>query len=292
LFRIFTSWLGDRDGRDVGSGDVPSFLSYLHEYRRKDRGTPLSKSTKNAAYGVVRYAFRMLAARGMSLSDPFVREKRTKLSGHETRRETMSEAEVAAFLDGIDPETQRKARAIFELLYACALRVGEAVALKAGDVDLSERTLTVRKGKGGKDRVVPLTKTACVWLSPYVEGKEAGEPVFQGIAGGQYVRIWFRRRAKEAGIYRPGMSCHSLRHSCATHLLAHGADIRYVQELLGHESVETTVVYTREVVENLKRVYRRYHPRENRLYREVDDAYCEAVAALVRRVRKGAKQGA
>ena len=77
---------------------------------------------------------------------------------------------------------------------------------------------------------------------------------------------------------------HSIRHAAATHLLAHGADLRYVQELLGHESIETTVGYTREQVENLKRIYRRYHPRENGLYREVDEEYRGRVGKLLGRL--------
>ena len=73
---------------------------------------------------------------------------------------------------------------------------------------------------------------------------------------------------KKAAIKKKGVSPHSLRYSCATHLLMNGVDIRYVQELLGHESLETTVVYTRQIVEGLKRVHKMYHPRENELYRE------------------------
>jgi integrase len=70
-----------------------------------------------------------------------------------------------------------------------------------------------------------------------------------------------------------GLTAHSLRHSCATHLLSHGADIRFVQKLLSHASISTTVVYTTELVENLRRIYKSYHPRENQLFREIDEEY-------------------
>ena len=76
-----------------------------------------------------------------------------------------------------------------------------------------------------------------------------------------------------SGLYRAGLSAHSIRHSIATHLLENGADLRYVQELLGHESIETTVLYTNELNENMKRIYKSYHPRENQLWCEVDGEY-------------------
>ena len=78
------------------------------------------------------------------------------------------------------------------------------------------------------------------------------------------LKFWLKR----SGITKKGVSPHSFRHSCATHLLENGADIRYVQELLGHESIETTVLYTREIVKNLKKTHKMYHPRENELYVE------------------------
>lgn len=85
---------------------------------------------------------------------------------------------------------------------------------------------------------------------------------------------------RRAGLCRPGLSAHSIRHSLATHLLENGADLRYVQELLGHESIETTVVYTNELHENMKRIYKSYHPRENQLWREVDEGYLGRLRAL------------
>jgi hypothetical protein len=94
---------------------------------------------------------------------------------------------------------------------------------------------------------------------------------------------------KRSGLYREGLSVHALRHACATHLLAHGADIRYVQGLLGHKSVQTTVRYTNELVENLRRRYLRGHPRENESRRAVDDAYKQGFEGLMRRLEKAMK---
>ena len=90
---------------------------------------------------------------------------------------------------------------------------------------------------------------------------------------GSGINSRFKKLLKQAGLYRPGLTAHSIRHSLGTHLLANGADLRYVQELLGHESIKTTVVYTHELYENMKKIYKSYHPRENQLWQEVDGEY-------------------
>ena len=94
------------------------------------------------------------------------------------------------------------------------------------------------------------------------------------------VRTRFRKYLLSAGLEEQGLTVHSIRHAAATHLLAHGAGVRYVQELLGHRSLKTTQIYTRPDVENIKAVYRTHHPRENRYYREPDEEYLKAVFAL------------
>ena len=161
-------------------------------------------------------------------------------------------------------------RAIVELLYSSALRVSELCGLKLASVDAAERTIRVL-GKGNKERVVPMGQPAHLALEAYLE---AGRPVL--LAGDHSERIFLNTRGQPLGtrtVYQliagllepyPGngpKGPHTLRHSAATHLLDHGADLRSVQELLGHESLATTELYTHVSVERLRSAYDQAHPR-------------------------------
>ena len=145
------------------------------------------------------------------------------------------------------------------------------------DIDIAEREVLVRQGKNRKDRIVPLGTEAARFLEPWIKKGRfwflvATSPpaLFLGRGGGRMseatARGRFSRYLAAVGLEERGFTVHSIRHSCATHLLENGADIRYVQELLGHESIETTADYTRQVVTGLKALHRRFHPRENELY--------------------------
>lgn len=157
--------------------------------------------------------------------------------------------------------------AMLEFLYATGARVAELVGLNIGDIDVSRRTARVT-GKGNKQRVVPFGDAAhdalCAWLQigrPQLAGDT--EAVFVGTRGGRIdprqVRRVVERAAQVTGT--PGLTPHGLRHSAATHLLEGGADLRIVQELLGHSSLQTTQVYTHVSAQRLKDVYARAHPR-------------------------------
>jgi site-specific recombinase XerD len=205
-------------------------------------------------------------------------------------RAVFSEAQIAQFLDSIDIHAPLglRDRALFELMYSSGLRSGEVVKLDRGDLELGQRMLLVRDAKWSKDRVVPVNEVAAAFLALYLpESSDAGQPLFAGPNGrmsAAYLRDRFHLHLAEAGLLGKGFTPHSIRHASATHLLAHGADLRYVQELLGHESIETTVLYTNELLENLKCIYRRFHPRENELYREVDQEYRARVDRLLARL--------
>jgi site-specific recombinase XerD len=160
--------------------------------------------------------------------------------------------------------------------------------LDRGDIELSSRMLIVRDAKWSKDRMVPINEVAAAFLSMYLGSEVRPEqPAFVGQRGriSRYcVKCRFHHHLSNAGLEGKGLTPHSIRHATATHMLAHGADLRYVQELLGHESIETTVIYTNELFENLKRIYKTYHPRENALYREVDEEYRERLERLAARL--------
>jgi site-specific recombinase XerD len=173
-------------------------------------------------------------------------------------------------------------------MYSSGLRINEVARLDAGDVDLSERTLLVREGKGSKDRFVPFSGVARDFLKLYLEEKgnartaedEAFFTGFHGRVKASWIREEFEKRINALGMKRENLTPHSIRHSCATHLLEAGADVRYVQELLGHEYIQTTVKYTHLMIESLKRVYKTFHPRENQYFEEIDREYLTQIGKL------------
>ncbi len=180
----------------------------------------------------------------------------------------LTEAEVEALLSAPDPEEPLglRDRCLLELLYATGLRVSELAALRLGQINLRQGVLRV-VGKGDRERLVPLGEVASGWLERYlgqVRPRGGSDYVFPSPRGGALSRqaLWYRIRhhARRAGIARLP-SPHTLRHSFATHLLNHGADLRVVQLLLGHADLSTTQIYTHVATERLRRLHERHHPR-------------------------------
>jgi len=198
----------------------------------------------------------------------------------------LSEAEMAALLDGIDTRTPlgRRDRAMFELFYASGLRLSELVGVDLEDLDLNGRVVRVL-GKGGKERIVPLNPVAAdairAWMKDRAEIRHKAhgtrhkaegrmhddEPLFVNARGGRItgrsVDRLLRRYVARCST-RMGISPHALRHSFATHLLQRGADLRGIQELLGHARLATTERYTHVNTTQLVEVYRKAHPRAKR----------------------------
>ena len=273
-FFVYLSQKGETDIRAISAGRIEEYFLHL-----KERG--LSSSTRITARSMMRDLFSALSRHELILTNPM---ELTEILIKEpvNLRVILSEGEMKRFLDSISPHTGYglRDRALFELMYVAALRTSEAVRLDVEDVDFSLNEVMVREGKGEKDRIVPLGRIcrAFMWKwvrearSWFLSSKKDGGALFINRRGERIaastVRYLLRRYLKRVGIDKEGVTPHSIRHSCATHLLMHGADIRYVQELLGHESLDTTVVYTRQIVEGLKKMHRMHHPRENELYRE------------------------
>ena len=158
---------------------------------------------------------------------------------------------------------------MLELFYSCGLRRLELCRLESSDFNAERLTLQVRQGKGHKDRMVPVGEEAVRWLERYlVEVRPRlcldtrTKAIFLTGYGGPFnpdvvtrmVRSWLRQVGASKG------SCHLLRHTCATHMLEGGADIRYIQQLLGHENLDTTAIYTQVSILQLQEVHRRCHP--------------------------------
>jgi site-specific recombinase XerD len=185
----------------------------------------------------------------------------TSLSPRRARRlpESPRQKEVESELDGLGPDGPLglRNRALVELVYSAGLRSREAVDLDLADVDFYQEQLHV-KGKGGKERVVPLGEEAAHWVSRYLYEvrpqltREAVDALFLSVRG---------RRLDTSTLRRIAPHPHRLRHAFATHLLEGGADLRVIQELLGHSSLSTTQVYSHVDARRLRRVYDRSHPR-------------------------------
>jgi integrase/recombinase XerC len=170
------------------------------------------------------------------------------------------------------PHIERRDHAIMELLYGTGIRLGECVRLDVTDLDLTQEQLLVRNGKGKKDRVVPIPLRAVRALDVYLRDTRQelvkDRRVLALFTGWQGKRLrpislqaMLKRRAKAARLSVP-LSPHVLRHTCATHLLKGGADVRHVQELLGHAHLDSTARYTRVAITDLSAVVKRAHPRE------------------------------
>jgi integrase/recombinase XerD len=184
---------------------------------------------------------------------------------------TVREIERALAIPAVDSPSGIRDRAMLEMLYSTGLRRAELSGLRVGDVDLERELVFVCAGKGGRDRLVPLGGRACRWLGIYLRASresiagqgdlrgrlfltDYGEPFAKNRLGDLVRRYLDRSRIPADG------ACHVFRHACATHMLENGADIRYIQAMLGHADLSTTQIYTRVNIGRLHQVHRETHP--------------------------------
>ncbi|MEV0399265.1 site-specific tyrosine recombinase XerD [Actinoallomurus sp. NPDC050550] len=253
----------------VGEDDVVSFLMVLRE--GDDAHPPLAAGSAARAVVAVRGLHRFAVREGMSAADP-ARDVKPPTPPRRLPKAIGIEAveRLLAVAGPADTARGMRDRALLELLYGTGARISEAVGLAVDDVDLDDAVVLLR-GKGGKDRVVPVGRYAREALAAYlvrarpalnVRG-QGGPALFLNARGGRLSRqsAWSTLRSAAARAGLEDVSPHTLRHSFATHLLDGGADVRVVQELLGHASVTTTQVYTLVTVDRLREVYASAHPR-------------------------------
>jgi integrase/recombinase XerD len=271
--RVFLAWLADRGVAlaSVRSEDLAAYQSAVMALRRAD-GAPYSSGNVAHRIGAVKALYRFLFRAGYLLTDPsgvleYPRREERLPRGVLTREETRKIVEAP---DTSTPLGLRD-RGILETFYATGIRASELADLKCGDVDTEDRLLRVVLGKGKKDRNVPLTRAAAEAIEaylrdgrPHVAGATKTLRLFLARRGGRMhdslLNDLVRAAARKAGIEKHA-TCHTLRHSVATHLLKGGADIRHIQALLGHSSLSTTERYTHVEISDLSRVLRRAHPR-------------------------------
>lgn len=218
----------------------------------------------------LRHAYRFFLRERLRDDDPSALVRSPKLP--KGLPKALSESEVEALLKAPDVTNPKglRDRAMLELMYAAGLRVSELCALTLNEINLRQGALRVR-GKGSKERLLPIGEWAIDWLQRYLgdarpvllRGKPS-ELVFVSNRGGPVLRqrfwLMIKGYAAQIGVVRP-VTPHGLRHSFATHLLNHGADLRALQMLLGHSSLSTTQIYTLVAKEGLKRLHEQHHPR-------------------------------
>jgi len=249
----FCAWL-EEQGTRLEAVDVrilADYVAWLGGGRRARKLAPATISRKLAA---------VRAFLGHALGPDRVPDAR--LAPRRGRRlpDAPAAAEVEQILEALEGDTPvaLRNRALVELVYSAGLRSAEAVGLDLGDVDFEQELVHVRRGKGGKERVVPLGEEAALWLGRYL--REA-RPSFARGANDAFFLSARGRRLDTSTLRRIVPHPHRLRHAFATHLLDGGADLRTIQELLGHSSLSTTQVYSHVDPRHLRRVYDRSHPR-------------------------------
>ena len=275
--RVYAAYLRARGLDDPLAVTERVVQEYVEERRgeQDEDGTARYSSASIArALAAIRSFHGFCADEGETVTDPAgdVRAPRVPLG----IPKALDEAEVEALLDAVtgDSPAAYRDRAILETLYASGVRISELVGLDRADIDVDDGLVRVF-GKGGKERLVPIGRAAGHALTSYLAhgrpalvGKHGArrrdDAVFVNARGGRLTRqgCWgiVRAAAERVGL-ADRTSPHVLRHSCATHLLDHGADIRVVQEVLGHASVSTTQVYTKVSQDRLRAVYDASHPR-------------------------------
>ncbi len=251
------------DLQEISNSDILNFLENLYK-TQSDRSVSRILSS-------IRSFYRYLARSDKIQKSPFSHIKNPKMPRKDL--EILNQAETVRFLDNIACSTylELRDRTMFELLYSCGMRVSEITNLRLNDIDIEEGLIRFI-GKGSKERIAPVGETAKNFLVRYLDSSRSNiereiknDYVFLNNRGGGISRQGFwkilKKYAKKQNIDK-NLYPHIFRHSFATHLLEEGADLRVVQELLGHSSISTTEIYTNLDKRHIKQSYFKHHPRE------------------------------
>jgi integrase/recombinase XerC len=251
--RDFAEWYGE--GRAVEQVDLRILSEYTADLGRARRdGGKLSASTISRRLSAVRALLRFALGPGGVPETPLAPRRPRRLP-HAPKTDEVDELLEHHAGNGA---LALRNRALLELVYSAGLRSAEAVRLDLGDVDFEQEQVRVRHGKGAKERVVPLGEEAAHRLARYL--REGRPELVRGAEAALFVSAR-GRRLDTSTLRRLAPNPHRLRHAFATHLLEGGADLRVIQELLGHSSLSTTQIYSHVDGNRLRRVYDRAHPR-------------------------------
>jgi integrase/recombinase XerD len=263
------------DWRAVHESQLRDFALYAATRHRSSRGKSISAETLRQWLSMIRLFFTWLNRTGYLLHNPA--ERLALPRPEQSLPQVLNEAEIVRLIETPDLQTAIgiRDRALMETLYATGIRHAEAHKLDLYDIDTAAHRLTVRLGKGQRDRIVPLTETAAQWLTRYVtvarpelaagkwwgKGRRRGQPKLIALTSALWLSVTGRRfsyqmiaeRIRDYALQAElKASVHTFRHSCATHLLRGGASVRHVQQLLGHRDLSTTEIYTHVEVQDLQ----------------------------------------
>jgi len=274
-FIAFLSTQGIADVRGITPQAVYAYQQFLFEKVNARNGQRLQVTTRNTYLAVLKIFFRCMKETGLLFDDPTADIRQSK-PPKRLPSAIPTNSEIKRILNAPDTTTAIgfRNRCILELLYTSGIRVTELVNLKLTDVNFEDGIVQINAGKGNKDRVVPMGKICSRYLSHYVAevrplldtqgGTDAlfltlgGRP----FAGRKMIETMVEDTNRLAGIQKR-VTPHSFRHAMATHMMMHRAPIRVIQEILGHESLESTQIYTRVTIMDLKACHARCHPRNH-----------------------------
>jgi integrase/recombinase XerD len=269
---MFLKWCEDRGLREpveITRPVLESYQRYLFHHRKKD-GMPLSFSSQHSRLTCLRVWFRWMTRRNYILHNPASEIELPRLGFHLPPVLTEEEAERVLQQPNMADPLGVRDRAILETFYSTGIRRTELVELKLPEIDRSNELITIREGKGKKDRVVPIGARALAWMDKYLNEVRPqlvvdpddgtlfltaeGEPFHKN-----HLSALARSYVEKAQMGKSG-ACHLLRHTMATLMLEGGADIRFIQQMLGHAKLTTTQIYTHVSVRMLKQIHSATHP--------------------------------
>ena len=248
---------------------LESYQRYLFNYRKKD-GQPLAVASQHSRLAPLKVWFKWLTYRKYILQDPAAELELPRVGYKLPSVMNRDEAERVLRQPNVEQSLGIRDRAMLEILYSSGLRRMELLHLKLYDVDQKHGLVTVREGKGKRDRVVPIGERALAWLDVYLGSlrpeivRKPDDGVLFLTSNGvpftpNHLSLLARRYVKAAQIGKGG-ACHIFRHTMATLMLEGGADIRYIQAMLGHVRLDTTQIYTHVSIRMLKQVHAATHP--------------------------------
>lgn len=271
--RRFILWCDDRgldDPRAITKPILERYQRYLFYYR-KTNGEPLSFGSQSRILGAIKALFKWLSRENHIASNP-ASELELPKRPHRLPKAILSLEEVQRVLHLADGQTvySLRDRAILETFYSTGIRRMELANLHVYDLDPSRQTVLIREGKGRKDRLLPIGDSALYWVQLYQQEARPfliTNPQEQTLFLTDYGEPWLKNRLSDmvkkyfhhAKIDKVG-ACHLFRHAMATHMLDNGADIRYIQQMLGHSDLSTTQIYTQVAIEKLRAIHKATHP--------------------------------